>query len=346
VSRRSILPLVGAAVLAGPVTASEPPPGTLIVANMIGNTVWMIDVASGERRHTFDCHNDPHEVAVTSDGRLAAITNYGGQAAAGNRIQIADVATGEVLRDLAIDGYERLHGAAFLPGDSLLVLTSERTGELLVVSATDGSLRRTMPTGGRAPHMLAPGGPWVYAANIVDGSVARIDPTGETETRTWPVNATRTEGVAATPDGAEGWTGSMESGVIVGVNGETGEEVARVEGLVVPYRLAVTADGATVVATDPGSGRLGLVDRRTAALATVDVNAAAREAGLFTDPEAPEDASPQGFILSPDGRWAFVTLKAIGRIAVVDLAGREVVRFIETGAGPDGVAYSPVAART
>lgn len=54
------------------------------------------------------------------------------------------------------------------------------------------------------------------------------------------------------------------------------------------------------------------------------------------------DASPQGFTLSPDGRWAFVSTKGIDRVAAIDHAVPRVFRFLETGAGPDGVAFSPV----
>jgi DNA-binding beta-propeller fold protein YncE len=129
----------------------------------------------------------------------------------------------------------------------------------------------------------------------------------------------------------------MEGGIVTGVNGETGRVVARIEGLTVPYRPAVTPNGATVVVTDPGAGTVVLIDRHAGTVAsTIDVNAAASQAG-FTG-----EASPQGIVLSPDGRWAFVTAKGIDRVAAIDLASRRVAQFLVTGPGPDGVAFSPV----
>jgi len=306
---------------------------------MDDDSVWLLDLATGERRAIVSTHIAPHEIAVSSDGSVAAITNYGDRRGPGNLLQIIDVETGRVMSELTIEGYERLHGAAFLPGDSLLALTSERTGEILIVGLDDGGVRRTLSTGGEAPHMLALGGAWIYAANIASGSVSRMDPFGDEATRVWPAS-TRTEGVAATPDGREVWTGSMDGGVVVGVDGETGEIVARVEGFQVPYRLAVTPDGATVVVSDPGAGTLVLIDRNLAVTtAEIDIDAAARLAGLG------DTASPEGFVLSRDGQWAFVSTKALNRVAVVHLASRQVVRFLETGAGPDGIAFSPVAVR-
>ncbi len=331
-----LIALVTTAALGVPVEgrAQSLPEGTLLVSNMDAGSVWLVDLPSGTRRATIPTRAAPHEVAVSSDGRTAVVTNYGAPGA-GNLLQVIDVASGAVTREVVVEGRERLHGAAFLPGDTLLALTSERTEEILVVSAADGTVRRALATGGGAPHMLALGGRWIWTANIVGGSVARLDPSGREPTRTWPAGS-RTEGVAATPDGGEGWTGSMETGTVVGVNG-SGEEVARVEGLGVPYRLAVTADGGTVVVSDPGREQVVFIDRASGAIAgSVDVGAAARAEGLGSEP------SPQGFTLSPDGSWAFVSAKGIDRVALIDVAGRRVVRFVQAGDGPDGIAFSPV----
>jgi DNA-binding beta-propeller fold protein YncE len=313
------------------------PTGTVLVAGMDDDSVWLVDLPSGERRGVIATHVPPHEVAVSRDGRRAAVTNYGDrERGPGNVIQLVDIATARVDGELVVEGYQRLHGVLFLPGDSLLALTSERTGELLVVGVVDGAVRRRLPTGGDAPHMVSLGGDWLYTANIASGTVSRVDPAGDVGTLTWPAG-TRTEGVAATPDGLEGWTGGMEGGAVVGVEGATGREVARVDGLQVPYRLAVTPDGATVVVSDPPSEVLALIDRRTGTIrGRVDIRAAAVEAGLG------EETSPQGFALSPDGRWAFVSTRGIDRVAVVDLTSASVVAFLPSGAGPDGIAFTPV----
>lgn len=337
---RTLLPIaIGIAALAHAprtTTAQAGPEGTVLVAGMNADAVWLIDLPTGEHRGTITTHIAPHEVAVSNDGRTAVITNYGDQRGPGNLIQVIDVGRAEVLHEIVIDGYQRIHGAAFLPGDSLLVVTSERTGELLVLGLADGVIRRKLQTGGQASHMLALGGRWIYTANIVDGTVSRIDPTAQSETRTWPAG-TRTEGVAATPDGMQGWTGSMEGGDVVGVDGETGDVVARVSGLQVPYRLAVTPDGATIVVSDPPANQIVLIDRAAGTVrARIDVSAAAVAEGLSSDP------SPQGFTLSRDGRWAFVSTKAIDRVAIIDLTAARVVRFLPAAAGPDGIAFSPV----
>jgi YVTN family beta-propeller protein len=310
--------------------------GTILAANQGDDTVWLIDLATGERRAIVATHIAPHEIAVTSDGLTAAITNYGDRRGPGNVVQFVKIQDGTVFHEVTVEGYQRLHGAAYLPGDSLLALTSERTGEILIVGVVDGGVRQSLPTQGRGSHMLALGGKWVYSANISDGTVTRIDLTGTTRTETWAAG-TRTEGLAATPDGSQGWTASMDSGTVIGVNGATGEIVARIGGLKVPYRLAITPDAKTVVVSDPEAGTLVLIDRLLGTIiVSIDIDAAAAAAGYEGA------ASPQGFALSPDGQWAFVAANAINRVAVVDLKGRRVIQFVESGKGPDGMGFSPV----
>lgn len=325
----------GTPVSAQSAPGADEPGGTVIVANMEASTVWLVDVATGERVAEFPARMQPHEAGATADGRTVAVTNYGAPGP-GNLLQVIDIPTGSLLREIEVEGFERLHGVTFLPGDSLLALTSERTGELLVVSASDGGLRRVIPTEGRLSHMLAPGGKWIWTANIVSGTLSRLDPSGETATRTWPAGE-RTEGLATTPDGREGWTGSMSTGEVIGIDAETGGEIARIRGLQVPYRLAVTADGETIVVSDPQAGEVVLIDRASLQIrARVDVAEAAASRGLGSSP------SPQGFVLSPDGAFAFVSNKAIGKVAIIDIASARVVRFLDAGAGPDGIGYTPV----
>ena len=205
------------ALVAMPVPAASQdgglPTGTLLVAGMADDSVWLIDLPSGDRRGVVPTRIAPHEVAVNGDGGTAVVTNYGDRRGPGNLIQVVDVARAAAVREIVVEGYERLHGAAFLPGDSLLAVTSERTGEVLVLALADGTIRRKLQTGGRASHMLSLGGGWIYTANIQDGTVSRIDPAGGQPPLNWPAG-TRTEGT--TGSGATGDAGAAGSAGVVG----------------------------------------------------------------------------------------------------------------------------------
>ena len=51
--------------------------------------------------------------------------------------------------------------------------------------------------------------------------------------------------------------------------------------------------------------------------------------------------SPRGVAISPDSRWAFITLGPENAVVAVDLRGRSVVARYAVQIAPDGVAISP-----
>ncbi|MEZ5319461.1 MAG: hypothetical protein R2752_18830 [Vicinamibacterales bacterium] len=75
--------------------------------------------------------------------------------------------------------------------------------------------------------------------------------------------------------------------------------------------------------SDLTAGTLVVVDVRTHAVVT----------------RLPLGASPEGILMAPDGRTAYVAVNGDNFVAVVDLATLTVTRKIETGGGPDGMAW-------
>jgi DNA-binding beta-propeller fold protein YncE len=92
------------------------------------------------------------------------------------------------------------------------------------------------------------------------------------------------------------------------------------------------------VISDPGSEAIHIVDVRTR---QVRMRIAVPSYPV-TDGGAPVPASPQGVPISRDGRTAFVTLKAVARVAVVDIASGTITTTLPVGASSDGVGYSPL----
>jgi len=52
---------------------------------------------------------------------------------------------------------------------------------------------------------------------------------------------------------------------------------------------------------------------------------------------------PVGVLISPDGAMAYVAMMQGNSVAAVDLRQRKVIGRIRPGAGPDGMAWSPLA---
>jgi hypothetical protein len=83
--------------------------------NKSAHTLWAIDLASGERRASFETGNSPHEVAVAPGGQFAVVSNYGDRAEAGNSLTVVDVSAGRVVRTIDLGQDTRPHGVAFRP---------------------------------------------------------------------------------------------------------------------------------------------------------------------------------------------------------------------------------------
>jgi DNA-binding beta-propeller fold protein YncE len=177
----------------------------------------------------------------------------------------------------------------------------------------------------------------IYTANIADGTVSEIDVPGRKFVREYTV-APQVEGIAVSPGGEQVWVGSNKSNTVTILDPKTGAIAGTIAGFGMAYRLAVTPDNRTVVITDPPNAVVRIIDRATRKdRATVKIPAE----GVTDKAEFPGSPSPEGIILSRDGRTAFVALQGNSRVAIIDIGTGSIVGYVPTGAGPDGIGYSP-----
>jgi YVTN family beta-propeller protein len=298
---------------------------TVIVANMQDGTATLIDAATHAVRATLQTGTGPHEVAASSDGRWAVVSNYGDRSGPGNSLTVIDLAAATVARTIDLGEYRRPHGAKFLPGDSILVVTSEASQKVVLVEFATGRIAGTVSTSRPASHMLAVSADArvLFTTNVVDGSISRIDLRTRTPGPVMPV-AARVEGIAITPDGRQVWVGSNRDSIVVVMDADRGVPIDTLRGFAIPYRLAITADGATALIADPEHGEVRIID-----VATRRQRAAVALAGM-----------PEGIATSPDSRMAFVTLNGAGQMAAIDLGTATVAWTAAVGSAPDGIAWA------
>lgn len=312
--------------------------GTIVASNMNAHSVSIVDVATGANIATLQTGEGPHEVAISHDGNRAVVSIYGNRNAIGSSLMVIDLekpnAAPRIIELGA--GNQRPHGMAFLPGDKQLLVTGERAQRVLLVDVASGAIDSSMVTGQATTHMvtLTPDGKHAFTTNIAAMSVSAIDVATRKVRATFPVGA-RIEGLAVSPNGREVWVGGNESHQVYVLNAETGAVLHTIPGFGMPYRIGITPDGKTAVVSDPGAEKIHLIDVATHAVRSViAVEAMAGSDGAVVA------ASPQGVTVSRDGTTAFVTLKAVGRVAVVDIASARIVGTLTVGEGSDGVGYT------
>jgi YVTN family beta-propeller protein len=267
------------------------------------------------------------------------VSHYGTRDAPGHSLGVIDVERGVVARTIDIGQYRRPHGMAFLPGDSVLAVTSEASKAVLLVDLRRDSVVATIPTNAGGSHMLALAERTgrIYTSNVPAGSITEQDVTSRSALRSVAV-APAVEGIAVTPAGDQVWVGSNEKRTVSIVDVQRGMVADTLGGFGMPYRLAVTPDGKTAVITDPPQAQVRVVDVATRrVLRTVAIPAE----GVVSTSEFQGSPSPEGVALSRDGRTAFVTLQGTNRLALIDLTAGQVLATVPVGAWPDGVGYSP-----
>ena len=331
VGRSRVLALSVAALLglSAPLLAQSPQgeTGTLIVLNKGESTATFIDVASGDILRTLPTGEGPHELAMTTDGRWAVSTDYAG----GNSLTVFDVAEMSVVRTIDLSDYPRPHGALFLPGDTVLAISSEASQSVVFVNPFSGRIVGSIDTGADGSHMVAVTGDGskVFTGDIGSGTVSELDVATMAKSKSFAV-PDQPEAITVSRDGSEVWVGSNGEGFVSVVDPRTGVVESPLSGFQWPYRILIVEEQNLVVIPDLRRSVVRFVDHETRRdLETMSL---------------PGDG-PQGVALTQDHGTLFLSLSQAGQVAVIDLGTREIVRRIDAGPTPDGIGWSPLVLR-
>jgi DNA-binding beta-propeller fold protein YncE len=311
--------------------AGAPPPvppadarGILLIGNKGENTLSFVDLASGRELGRAATGRMPHEIAISPDGRQAAVVAYGGQT-----IDIFDVASRAKVRTIDLSPNQGPHGLAWL-ADGRILATTERSQSLTIVDTRNGDRISAISTGQQGTHMVAvtADAARAYTANIGSGTVSLLDLREGTKLRDIAVGG-RPEGIALSVDGRTLWVGDLEGARVQAFDTASHERLAEVRTGPVPIRVAASPDGRWIVTSNLGCGCLTIIDART--------RAPAREV-----PVSGSDASRQVTILfSRDGRFLYAAETGRNQVAEIELASGRVTRRLPAGAQGDGLAIAP-----
>lgn len=306
----------------------------LVVANKQAASASVIDLSSGSTVKTVPVGNGPHEVAISHSQTFAAVSNYGAQAP-GNSITIIDLGKLEPVKTIDLGKYTRPHGMSFLPGDSLLAITSEATQAVVVFSLTTGQLVEELPTKEPGSHMLSvtSKADKIYTANVGSGTVSELTVGKPDAMRTLKV-ALKTEGIGILPDGSQVWMGCNTNHKVYVIDTQSWSVIDSLDAPGLPYRINISPDGQNAVVSTPMNGRVLVFD-----VASRNLRKALEipfDSTRVVHPSV-KSAMPVGGTISLDGKKAYIALQGYNEAAVIDLQNLTVDKYLKTGAGPDGI---------
>jgi len=302
--------------------------GTVLVANKGEATVSFVDLASSQIYATVPTGDGPHELVVSSDGRTAVVTDYGGGGQGGSTLTVIDVAGRRVTATIDLGRYTRPHGIQYLPGDTMVAVTSEAAGAVVVVHLDREAVIEVLETAASGSHMLGAtaDGRTIWTGDIGSNTVTELDRQTGARVRSLPAPA-QPEAINVTPDGSRVVAGSNATGRITAWTTTDGEPTTVAEGFGWPYRIFFT----------PGVEQILIPDLDNEVLRFFDGSSYEETARIDFPGEG-----PQGLILHPDGRHLFLSLARANRVAIVDIDEPAVVGYLPAGSGPDGIGFSSI----
>ncbi len=325
-----MLRLVAAAValcLSSAACAEEPPvPATgpvLLVGNKGEDTVSFIDLATGKELGRSPTGRMPHEIAVSPDGKQAAVVAYGG-----TTIDLFDVATRAKLKTIDLTPNEGPHGIAWLK-DGRIVVTTERSQSVAVVDPVAGSVTASIKTDQQGTHMIAvtSDGTTAYTANIAAGTLTVINLANGRKLRDVAVGG-RPEGISLSRDELVLWVGDLEGSRVQAFDTDTFDRLAEVKTGAVPIRVAASPDGRWIATSNLGAGSLTVIDANSRKAVREIVLSGEQQAGQVT------------ILFSPDGKLLYAAETGSDVVAEVDLATGKVLRRLPGGKNGDGLAIA------
>lgn len=294
----------------------------LLVTNKEENTVSFVDAQARAEIARVSTGRNPHEVAVTPDGRWAFIANY-----AESSLTVVDVPAMRADGRVDLAPHSRPHGIVVTSDGKTVWVTTEGSRHVVAVDVASRRVARAIETGQDGTHMLAlaPTRRKLYTANLGSGTATAIDLETGTVLRHIATGA-GAEGIAVTPD--ERWVlvTNREAGTLSVIDAETDEVVREVAAGEFPIRVEVTPRGRRALVSDARAGELLEV-----VVGTWEIRRRLA-VGSF----------PVGIEIVPDGGRAYVANTADDRITEIDLEAWRRAGTIATGDEPDGMAYTVV----
>ena len=322
--RWSMVATIAAFACASACGAAQPAEGPLLlVGNKGEDTLSFIDLADGRELARPTTGRMPHEIAVSPDGKQAAVVAYGG-----TTIDLFDVASRAKMRTIDLSPNAGPHGIAWL-ADGRIIVTTERSKSIAIVDPAAGSVSASIATGQDGTHMVAvsPDGGRAYTANIGSGTVSVIDLKARSKLRDIVVGG-RPEGIALSGDGRALWVGDLEGAKVQAFDTATFEKLGEVATGAVPIRVAASPDGKWIVTSNVGAGTLTVIDAATRAKVREVAVSGSGEAGQVT------------ILFGPNGRL-YAAETGRGEVAEVDFQSGRVLRRLKAGKNGDGLAIVP-----
>jgi len=324
--------VLGFAGIARPVSPQRSSNGFVLVANKGDNALGIIDPVAGQQLAEIpEGGVTGHEIAVSPDGSKAYVPVYGDSGVGmpgtdGSNLVVIDLAARKVIGNVDFGKGVRPHLPVFGPKNGLLYVSTELERSLAIIDPATLKIIGSVPTGQAESHMFAitRDGRRAYTANVGPGTVSVLDLEAKKLITIIPVSG-QIQRISLSVDDSLAFTSDVTKPQLAVIDTATNKIKTWVALPGLGYGSATTSDGKWLLIALPLVHRLGIVDLTTLTVArTIDL-----------------PVKPQEVLLSPDNRFAYVSIDQGGKVAVIGLSDWKVEKMIDAGKGADGLAWAP-----
>jgi YVTN family beta-propeller protein len=173
----AILVLVGLSGAVSP--AQETPSPALLVLHKGDNAMAIVDPSTGEVMGRVPTGQDPHELVVSDDGKLAIATNYAGPGPrGGNTLSVIDIAARKEIHRVDLAPLSRPHGLWFSDGKAYF--TAEGSMAIARYDPKTNRVDWLLGLGQDRTHMIvvSKDGKTLFTANVNSNTISIIEQGG------------------------------------------------------------------------------------------------------------------------------------------------------------------------
>src|SRR5215470_3386782 len=335
---------------------AQSPSPALLVLEKSANSLAIVDPATFKIVGRVPAGPDPHEIAVSSNGQLAYISNYGGLGSALNTISVVDVVAQKTLPPISLGPLHSPHGLWYV-GDKLY-FTTETNKTIGRYDPATHAVDWVLGTGQERTHMVVADETQnrIFTSNVNSGTISIIEqvvlpapapPPGAAVGATPSAQGTPRkdsqitnvpsgrgcEGFDVGIHGTELWAANAQDNTVTVIDIAT-----KKPRLTFPIsiehanRLKFTPDGKRVLVSGLGAGGQSSPDAANVVVIDVATHKEIKKFNL--------GGGSAGILIPTDGSRAYVAVSAKDKVVAIDLQKLEVVAELPTGKNPDGLAWS------
>jgi YVTN family beta-propeller protein len=337
-------------------SAQETPSPALLVLHKGENAMAIVDPASGQVVGRVPTGQDPHELVVSDDGKLAIASNYAGPGPrGGNTLSVIDIAARKEIHRVDLAPLSRPHGLWFSDGKAYF--TAEGSMAIARYDPATNKVDWLLGLGQDRTHMIvvSKDRKKLFTSNVSSNTISIIEQGGGFGDRPGGPGGPLPGGFGGPPPGGPGGPppggppgGGPDGPPPGGFGGPQGDRPPsggpppggpgrgpawRQTVIPVgrgPEGFDVSPDGKELWTAHMGDGGISIIDIASKKVVAT-INAGARAANRLK--------------FTPDGKLALVSAMGGGGLVVLDVATRSVTKRIPLGRAPSGILIPPDGAR-